>query len=127
MAKADFPRIWVFWLGSLVSNKAESPTDAFPKDGALIKPLACSRLSGTCVIFCLSPRVGRTWGLVPLSAASLHKICGDIFTVKPFPCLFRRSEVSLKQFLNQFEAAGGTDRGTNGRRQPCGVWSLRPC
>lgn len=96
-AKADFPQICVFWLNSLMSNKAQTPSDDFPEDEALIKPLAWSRLSGTCVIFCLSPLVGHTWGLSPLLAALLHKICGYINAVKPFPCLLRLFEVGLKQ------------------------------
>lgn len=83
-------------LVSLMSNKAQTPSDAFPEDGALIKPLARCRLSGTCVVFCLFPLLGHTWGLFPLLAALLHKTCGDIFTVKPFPYLLHLFEVGLK-------------------------------
>lgn len=70
----------------MVSNQAQSLTDAFPGDGALIKPLAWGRHACD---FLPSPLCGMHMESAPLSAALLHKVCGDVLLFKPFPTLLR--------------------------------------
>lgn len=69
-----------------MSNQAQSLTDAFPGDGALIKPLAWGRHACD---FLPSPLCGMHMESAPLSAALLHKVCGDVLLFKPFPTLLR--------------------------------------